>query len=70
MLENHQLEPQVPAKKGRRTQTYGVDPSKAGGKKPGKEAVEAISKANSEEDYNVRESVYENYRTEIQYHLR
>ena len=41
-----------------------------GGKKPVKEAVEAISKANSEEDYNVRESVYENYRMEIQYHLR
>ena len=49
---------------------YGVDSNKSGGRKPTSEAVEAISKTNSETSFEKREATFEKYRMELQYHFR
>ena len=49
---------------------YGVHSSKACGRKPGSDAVEAIAKTNNEKDFSVREAIFSQYRMELQYHFR
>ena len=48
----------------------GVDPTKAVGRKPSIQSVEAITKANSEDQFEAREAIYDQYRMELQYHFR
>ena len=50
--------------------TEGVDAKKAKGAKASSDVTSEISKTNSEEDKGARETVYEKYRMEIQFHFR
>ena len=47
-----------------------MDSKKADGLVASAEAVAAISKANSDEDFAKREKVYDKHRLEIQHHFR
>ena len=68
--ENDHAEARSGKKPTRRTNIYGVDAFKAAGKKPSLEAIEAIAKTNSEDDFSIREATFTSYRRELQYHFR